>query len=218
MTNLVVGRPDGRYAPIESYGIVGDLQTVALVALDGSVDFLCLPRFDSPSVFAALLDAGKGGSFAISPDLTNARHKQIYLPDSNILLTRFLSDQGVAEISDFMAIHPEEHSSRLVRRVKVIRGEIRFRVRCAPRFDYGRGSHVVTAESTCVRFVAADGMVLRLSSSVPLRSEAGDAVGEMTLAPGGTATFVLEQVTGEASYPTDCERYAAVSFKDTMNF
>ena len=216
--NLVPGRAGGGYAPIESYGVVGDLQTVALVGLDGSVDFLCLPRFDSPSVFAALLDDRKGGRFSLSPELTNVRHKQLYLPDSNILLTRFLSDQGVAEISDFMPVHSGEHSSRLVRRVKVIRGEIRFQVRCAPRFDYGRGSHVVTAEPSGVRFEGADGVVLRLRSTVPLRCEEGDAVGEMTLAPGATATFVLEQVTADASYPTDHERYAADSFKDTVNF
>ena len=104
-------RADGRYAPIESYGIIGDLQTVALVGLDGCIDFLCLPRFDSPSVFAALLDAEKGGRFAIAPELTSVRHKQIYLPDTNVLLTRFLSDQGVAEISDFMPIHAEQHSA-----------------------------------------------------------------------------------------------------------
>src|SRR6185369_4494462 len=91
-----------RYAPIEDYGIIGDLHTVALVSKDGSIDFLCLPSFDSPSVFAALLDAERGGRFQIAPQLGQAARKQLYLPDTNVLLTRFLSDDGVAELSDFM--------------------------------------------------------------------------------------------------------------------
>jgi GH15 family glucan-1,4-alpha-glucosidase len=97
--------PRQRYAPIESYAVVGDLQTVALVGLDGSIDFWCLPAFDSPTVFVALLDADKGGRFSIAPVMDDVRHKQLYLPDTNVLLTRFLSADGVAEISDFMPIH-----------------------------------------------------------------------------------------------------------------
>src|SRR5262245_3617875 len=82
---------------IENHAIVGDLHTVALVAMDGTIDFMCFPRFDSPSVFASLLDPERGGHFLIKPDLNGARHKQLYLPDSNILLTRFLSADGVVE-------------------------------------------------------------------------------------------------------------------------
>ena len=92
------------YQPIENYGVIGDRHTVALVGMDGSIDFLCFPRFDSPSVFAALLDDRKGGRFRLSPVLDDARCKQLYLPDTTILLTRFLSDAGVAEISDFMPV------------------------------------------------------------------------------------------------------------------
>src|SRR5688500_19560043 len=90
--------------PIENHAIVGDLNTVALVALDGTIDFMCFPRFDSPTIFAWLLDPEHGGSFSIAPELDDARRKQLYLPDSNILLTRFLSAAGVAEISDFMPV------------------------------------------------------------------------------------------------------------------
>ena len=92
------------YQPIENYGIVGDLHTIALVGMDGSIDFFCCPHFDSPSVFAALLDDRKGGRFRISAVLGEVRHRQIYLPDTNVLLTRFLSDEGVAEVSDFMPV------------------------------------------------------------------------------------------------------------------
>jgi GH15 family glucan-1,4-alpha-glucosidase len=209
---------DGRYPPIESHAIIGDLQTAALVALDGTIDFLCLPHFDSPSVFVSLLDAEKGGSFAVSPDLDRPRHKQLYLPDTNLLLTRFLAAEGVVEISDFMPVHPREHTSRVVRRVKTVRGEIRYRVRCAPRFDYARAPHSAASMEGGVVFTGGDGTVLRLTSTVPLQLENGDAVGEFTLAAGQTATFILEQVAGESEYPTDLDRYVTDSFKATMNF
>ena len=94
----------GRYAPIGDYGIIGDLNTIALVGMDGSIDFLCLPDFDSPSVFAALVDAERGGRFQIAPLLAGAARKQLYLPDTNVLLTRFLDSGGVAELSDFMPV------------------------------------------------------------------------------------------------------------------
>ena len=87
-----------RYAPLGEYGVIGDLHTVALVSMDGSIDFLCLPSFDSPSVFAALLDADRGGRFQIAPILDRATRRQLYLPDTNVLLTRFLHGDGVAEV------------------------------------------------------------------------------------------------------------------------
>ncbi|HEX2220126.1 MAG TPA: glycoside hydrolase family 15 protein [Gemmatimonadales bacterium] len=209
---------DGRYPPIESHAIIGDLQTAALVALDGTIDFLCLPHFDSPSVFASLLDADEGGCFRIAPELDHARHKQLYLPDTNLLLTRFLAAEGVVEISDFMPVHPQEHTSRVVRRVKTVRGEIRYRARCAPRFDYARATHTAEPAKDGVVFTGADGTVLRLSSTVPLRIQGGDAVCEFTLSAGQVATFILEQETGDPLYPTDLDGYVTDSFKATMNF
>jgi GH15 family glucan-1,4-alpha-glucosidase len=209
---------DGRYPPIDAHAAIGDLQTVALVGLDGRIDFLCLPDFDSPSVFAALLDADHGGEFAITPELADPRYKQLYLPDTNMVLTRFLCDEGVAEISDFMPIHPDRHTSRVVRRVKTVRGEIRFRVRCAPRFDYARAGHRVEPVTDGVRFVGDNGTVLRLSASVPLAVEQGDAVARLTLRAGDTETFILEQVTDNPSFPTDLGSYVSGSFKETMNF
>ena len=123
------------------------------------------------------------------------------------------------EISDFMPIHPREHTSRVVRRVKTVRGEIRFRVRCAPRFDYARAEHTrARAGERGIVFTGADGTVLRLSSTVPLRIENGDAVGDFTLRAGETATFILEQVAGKSAYPTDLDAYVTGSFKETMNF
>src|SRR6201987_4441396 len=105
-----------RYAPIGEYGVMGDLNTVALVGMDGSIDFLCLPHFDSPSVFAALVDADRGGRFKLAPLLEGAGRKQLYLPDTNVLLTRFLDTNGVAEVSDFMPVEDAGYAHNVVRR------------------------------------------------------------------------------------------------------
>lgn len=106
------------YQPIENYGVIGDLHTVALVGMDGSIDFMCFPAFDSPSIFAALLDQEKGGRFQLAPlfctETEKVGRKQLYLPDTNILLTRFLSDEGVAELSDFMPLAEMGHSHDIV--------------------------------------------------------------------------------------------------------
>src|ERR1051326_4575754 len=111
------------YKPIENYAVVGDLHTVALVGMDGSIDFMCFPNFDSPTIFAALLDYKRGGSFRLAPQLPTARRKQIYMPDSNILVTRFLAEEGMTEVSDFMSITGSGGGHELVRRAKCIRGD-----------------------------------------------------------------------------------------------
>ncbi len=211
--------PPAAYAPIEHYGIIGDLQTVALVGLNGSIDFCCLPRFDSPSVFARLLDAERGGHFVIEPDLTGVRHKQMYLPDTNVLLTRFLADDGVAEISDFMPIFKEGEPSRIVRRVKAVRGRIRIRMRCAPRFDYARDRPTITFAEGEARLQSSDGrIVLRLATTAPLDRDGDDVVSELTLAPGQSMAFVLEQlVVGSKPARVDTPTVAAW-FKATVNF
>ncbi len=92
------------FEPIENYGVIGNMRSIALVGMNGSIDFLCYPNFDSPTVFAALLDDQRGGRFQIKPELKNGRVRQLYLPDTNILLTRFLADEGVAELTDYMPI------------------------------------------------------------------------------------------------------------------
>ena len=97
------------YQPIENYGIIGDLHSVALVGMDGSIDWLCLPRFDSPSVFAAILDDEKGGRFKIAPVSEGVTHKQLYRPNTNVLVTRFFTADGVAETRDYMPIGVSEN-------------------------------------------------------------------------------------------------------------
>ena len=180
------------YEPIENYGVIGDLQTVALVGMNGSIDFMCFPHFDSPSIFAALLDHKKGGCFQLAPILRGEHRKQIYFPDTNMLLTRFLSADGVAEVSDFMPIKAEGHAHHLVRRAKAVRGELTFRMICAPAFDYGRAGHKVEAKRGEVLFTseAADRLALRLRTSLPVRIENGAVIAEFNLAAGETAAFV----------------------------
>src|SRR5690349_9935262 len=128
--------------PIENHAIIGDLNTIALVGMNGSIDFLCFPRFDSPTVFAALLDDERGGRFQIQPQLDNCRVRQLYLPDTNILVTRFMSNDGLVELTDFMPISADaEQPNELVRSVAVVRGDVPFRLLCQPRFNYGMCGH-----------------------------------------------------------------------------
>src|SRR5204862_330991 len=173
--------------------------------MDGSIDFLCLPHFDSPSVFAALVDADRGGRFQIAPLLDGAARKQLYLPDTNVLLTRFLDADGVAEVSDFMPVEDAGVAHNLVRRAKTVRGEVRFGMRCDPRFDYGRATHTVERRGDMeVLFVGPSGareLVLRLRASVPMRVAEGAAVAEVTLGADESAWFVLEVVMPDEPSP-----------------
>ncbi len=210
-----------RYAPIENYGIVGDLHTVALVGMDGSIDFLCFPRFDSPSVFAALLDPDRGGRFRIAPVLEGAKPKQIYLPDSNILITRFLSEEGVAEITDYMAVEETgEHWHDLIRRVKTVRGEIRFRMECSPRFDYGRVGHRVEGDGRDALFLPEKRGVhpLRFRASVPTEVRNGSVTAEFLLRAGETASFVLEEAREGKESPSCGPDFVSCAFEDTLGF
>lgn len=183
------------YQPIENYAIIGDLHTVALVGMDGSIDFLSFPRFDSPTVFAALLDEHRGGRFRIAPAFANGRQKQMYLPDTNVLVTRFLSGEGVAEVTDCMPIDAESHPHAIVRHVRTVRGDVRFRMRCEPRFDYGRASHTVAVNEGEVLFRpdGRDLVALRLRTPVPVRIEDGAALADFELLSGEGIDFVLEE-------------------------
>ena len=174
------------YQPIENYGVIGDLHTVALVGMDGSLDFMCAPRFDSASVFAALLDDERGGRFQLAPLLEGARQKQLYLPDTCVLLTRFLSDDGVAEVSDFMPIGDGRQAHDVVRRAKTVRGEVRFRMVCQPRFDYARATHTAEQTADGVRFIAGSNPALAflLRAAARDRRRAGAHESRLPLAAG----------------------------------
>jgi GH15 family glucan-1,4-alpha-glucosidase len=201
---------------IENHGVVGDLRTVALVDMNGTIDFMCWPRFDSPSIFASLLDADRGGAFELTPDLRDIRRRQLYLPDTNVLLTRFLSAEGAAEISDFMPV--ADGPQRLIRRVKAIRNPVRFRMRCLPEFDYGRSKHALHAETRSVVFTPAkkDLPALRLWSTVPLKITDRAATATFELKPDESAAFVLEEAHEDAA-ALDAD-YVASAFKATLNY
>jgi GH15 family glucan-1,4-alpha-glucosidase len=202
--------------PIENHGVVGDLKTVALVDMNGTIDFMCWPRFESPSVFASLLDAERGGAFNLAPDLEGARRRQMYLPDTNVLLTRFLSATGVAEISDFMTV--TEGKQQLIRRVKAIRNPIRFRMRCAPAFDYGRCRHTLHADKHSLVFTpdVKSLPAMRLWSTVPLKITSATATAAFELKPDESAAFVIEEANDrESSLSAD---YVSSAFKSTLNY
>ena len=214
------------FQPIENYGVIGNMRSIALVCMNGSIDFLCFPGFDSPTVFAGLLDPERGGCFQISPELREVRTRQLYLPNTNILLTRFLSDGGVVEITDFMPIvegtDEERYGHQIVRMIRVIKGEVRFRMRCAPRFDYARGKHKTIRENHSIRFIpeVKDCPSMALHATFPIKVEGDDATATFTLKPGETATAafgdVSEGVKGEKGVldPENVEKH----FRETTDF
>jgi pentatricopeptide repeat protein len=157
----------GRYPNISDHGLIGDLQTAALVATDGTVDFFCCPRFDSPSVFASLLDAEKGGHFRVAPVADSYVSKQLYFPSTAMLITRFMTPDGVGEVLDFMPVIEGEPASqhRLVRYLRVARGTMQFQVDIQPRFDYGRDKHTVEVTDVGAVFRSASGMELTFHSA-----------------------------------------------------
>ncbi len=214
-------RQEQRYQAIEEYGIIGDLRTAALVGNNGSIDFLCFPKFDSPSIFCANADADRGGRFQILPRLGEYSEKKLYLPDTNILFSRFLSDEGVCEISDFMVVEDGPSEQALVRRVKSIHGEISYRMLFQPRFNYARATHKVEQLSE-TEFIftsdGEDGLAVRLRSTVPMKLVDGDAVAEFTLRAGTHASFFLDEaIPGEES-ATSQDDYSSDSFKRTSTY
>ena len=156
-----------RYPDISEHGLIGDLQTAALVTSDGTVDFFCCPRFDSPSVFASLLDAERGGYFSIKPATDGYVTKQLYFPDTAMLITRFMTKDGVGEVLDFMPVIEGAPTDRhrLVRHLRVARGTMRFELDIQPRFNYGRAKHTVEMADEGAMFRADDGMVLTLHAA-----------------------------------------------------
>jgi GH15 family glucan-1,4-alpha-glucosidase len=181
------------YQPIESYGVIGDMRTVALVGTNGSIDWLCFPHFDSPSVFAAILDDEKGGCFCISPTIEDFRTKQLYWPDSNVLVTRFLSETGVAEVTDYMPVGAaaSRHGRRcVVRRVTSIRGTMPFEMKCTPAFDFARVEHEVAAGDGGALFRSPN-LTLGLGSDFPLEGHGSGVVARFSLDEGEETSFVL---------------------------
>ncbi|MFH8217948.1 glycoside hydrolase family 15 protein [Streptomyces sp. NPDC018057] len=199
-----------RYVPIADHGLIGDLRTVALVGTDGTIDWYCCPSFDSPSVFAAVLDAEKGGCFELAAADEAARTKQFYFPDTNVLITRFFTEDGVGEVQDFMPVcgdDGEAERHRLIRRTVCVRGTVRFRARVAPRFGYGADPHTVRVQGHLALFESAH-LALALTATAPLETEGPDVRADFKLTEGESAVFALDQVGGEVA-PRRCARAEA---------
>jgi GH15 family glucan-1,4-alpha-glucosidase len=185
------------YPPIAEHGLIGDQQTCALVSTEGTINWFCCPRFDSPTIFASLLDAEKGGQFRVCPTSDDYVSKQLYFPDTGVLLTRFLLQEGVLELYDFMPIEqpwiPTDRH-RIVRMMRVPRGRVTVRFEIAPRFDYARAVHKLEITEHGAVFTS-DGQTLTVHSSGPCEERNGDVVGTMTLQSGdvgGIGGIVLE--------------------------
>jgi GH15 family glucan-1,4-alpha-glucosidase len=217
------------YLPIENHGVIGNLRTAALVGTDGSIDWLCLPQFDSPSVFGAILDDEKGGRFRIAPQSDEVRRKQFYWPDTNVLITRFLHADGAGEVEDYMPLGPkggraDPPCEQLVRRVRAIRGRMAFRLECTPAFDYARARHHTHLDAPSggggARFVGP-GLTIDLASPVPLRREGEGVTAEFTLGEGEVATFILRiPRNGDDPINAGCPDAGGAErqFRDTVDY
>lgn len=197
----------GDFLPIADHGVIGDLRTCALVGADATIDWFCAGRFDSPSVLGALLDPERGGAWRLAPVDGATTTTQFYFPDSAILVTRFLTEEGVAEVHDFMPVlrsHDTEHRQRLTRRVVAVRGRIRVRMELTPRPDYGRCDPAVRTVEGGV-LVTGGGVRLGLTSTVDLDVADGAIGADVVLESGDEALFVLH-VLGEDEElrPDDC--------------
>jgi GH15 family glucan-1,4-alpha-glucosidase len=211
---------------IADHGIIGDLQTAALITTDGSVDWFCCPRFDSPSVFGALLDDERGGHFRIRPAGIDYTTKQMYFPDTAVLVTRFFSEAGVGQVLDFMppAGSTATDNHRLVRMVQCVRGEMTFEVDVAPRFDYGRQAHRTETTEHGVVFTA-NGSALTLhvvrepgdEHKASVQLEDGDLHASLDLVAGEIRGLVLESA---ADGPPREVRVAEIRelFDETVRF
>jgi GH15 family glucan-1,4-alpha-glucosidase len=201
------------YLPIADHGVIGDLRSAALVGVDGTIDWYCPGRFDAPSVFGAILDRSLGGYYRIAP-VCDATTKQLYFPDTNVLITRSLSPTGVGEVHDFMPVNGRQ---RLVRRVVCVRGEIAFRLECEPRFNYGRDRHetVLAADGALFR---SPTLSLALGAPVPLTTTADGVVADFRLAAGQSMTFVLEEAqNGDPPDPLSDDEARAL-FDETVQY
>jgi GH15 family glucan-1,4-alpha-glucosidase len=212
------------YLPIGAHGVIGDMRTVALVGNNGVIDWCCLPHFDSPSVFAAILDDCKGGFYSLAP-AGECQTKQMYLPNTNVLMTRFFSDEGMAEVIDFMPVGKEaggktdQQSRQIIRIAKAIRGPFRFRMECRPAFDYARQEHRVELgpDGNSALF-SAPGREFALKSAHPLRQEAGAVFAEFTLESGQQAEFALRHCEDGAGHLMDEPIAGETLLNETVRF
>jgi GH15 family glucan-1,4-alpha-glucosidase len=208
------------YLPIAEHGIMGDLHSVALVGSDGTIDWYCCPTFDSPSVFASILDRARGGYYRIAPAMEGWTSKQLYFPDTNVLITRFFTPDGVGELQGFMPIArtgAERHRHRLIRRVLAVRGEMRFRLELEPRFNYARDEHETEQYEHGVVF-RSPSLCLALQATTPFACDERGVHSEFSLRAGESVTFVLEQVERDYVPREYSERETRDAYERTIEY
>ncbi len=210
------------YLPIEEYGIVGNMRTCALIGGNGSVDWFCCPDFDSPSVFGAILDDKKGGYFKIAPLLDAPPvQRQVYWPDTNVLITRFLAENGVAEVIDFMPVASPlrpHHHTELIRRVNCVRGVVPFFMECYPAFNYARDKHRVEINENGAAFIS-DNLGLQLSTDILLEQHEGGVLGAFVLNEGQSSTFSIGVMGDDTvDYHPPSERESSALFEETVSY
>ncbi|SFK34766.1 Glucoamylase (glucan-1,4-alpha-glucosidase), GH15 family [Nitrosomonas aestuarii] len=208
---------------IEDYGLIGNLNTTALVSKQGSIDFLSYTRFDSPTIFGALLDREKGGFFSIEVECEQVNHKQLYLPDTAILLTRYLTNVGIAELTDFMPLEEEENQFILVRKLKVIKGNLNIRVELRPRFEYGKYEFNLEQEDDhlVMRSKGPEANTCHLLCNLDFKMEGASLTTEICLSAGDEINFALVSANtehSESNKSKSLEYYANQSFENTIHF
>jgi GH15 family glucan-1,4-alpha-glucosidase len=206
------------YPPIEDHGIIGNLRTAALVSLDGTIDFFCPLRFDGPTLFASLLDESHGGHCSIHPATSDYARKQLYLPDTNILVTRFLAPQGVAEIIDFMPLGGDMQQSTIIRQVRITRGELPLRFECQPGFNYGADTVQPMATDDGVVFPSKDAGVLFVRSNIPFPVEKNRVDIKLDLKRGEQASIVLSHIHDESKSPEWRPAQLEQALKETIAY
>lgn len=213
---------ENRYEPIEDYGIIGNLHTVALVSRNGSIDFMSFPRFDSPTIFCKMLDADKGGNFSIEPQMKEIVTKQLYLPNTNVLVTRFLAKEGIAEIIDFMPVNTDKGKpdGAIIRKITTIRGNLTYKIICAPRFNYAKGKHTIKKEEGSFVFVPEGGeqKPLRLISSISFEVEGDNVTGSFTLKEAESICFVLEAADDQKERTDSIKDFGEEKYHETVSY
>jgi len=176
------------YKPIRDYGLISDMITAALVGLDGSIDWLCWPRFDSPSIFGALLDANKGGKFYVKPAAGPWRSEQQYIPNTNVLITKFKTAKGSAEVLDFFIIDKVKRG--LYRLVRGLSGQVVLEIVFEPRFNYGLLPAKLSTTKDAI-IAKGNSNVLELYSDIPLKIVKNQVKASLNLSAGEEKILVM---------------------------
>jgi GH15 family glucan-1,4-alpha-glucosidase len=210
------------YQPIENYGIIGNMRTIALVGKNGSIDWFCYPHFDSPSIFGRILDHKKGGHFSVESLNEGVTNKQIYWPDTNVLITRYLSPTGVGEVTDYMPVRRsdmQQGARMLIRRLYVVHGSMKFRVECKPAFDYARKPHRVEIIEKGAKFIT-DELTMCVATDVTLtEGDNGMVYAEFELKEEESAYFIFHELKDNASEPVELSKEdLSQLFRKTVNY